>query len=91
MNLLVTQSNVQLNIVIITYFHKISPRVTQHTVTKKEGGRHSGLPGKGLGWKPARTSGSILSPPSLCAPPTEAAHTVHSWGANQGQPELTQH
>ena len=39
-----------------------------------------------MGWKPARTGDSILSPPSLCAPPTEAAHTV--WGSNQVQPEL---
>ena len=57
--------------------------------TKSRGGRYSGCLEKGLGWKPAHTGGPILTPLSLSAPPTEAAHA--SGGQVKVGLGLTQH
>ena len=84
MNLLVTQCNIQLITVIITYFIKISPCVNQHTVTKSRGGRYSGLPGKRVGFESPLIPVAQFSLLRPCAPPTEAAHTVGGQARSAG-------
>ena len=77
MNLLVTQSNIQLITIMITYFikhHRVLIELTHGD--KEQGGRYSGLPGKRVGFESPLIPVAQFSLLRPCEPPTEMANTV---------------